>query len=327
MTQPPDWSFRTGSIAQAHDAWNRMLSTTHLPWSVTELIPDPQTGFGASVRRRHLADLILVDCTCDPSHGVRRGPQIGQTDGNYLVMLMTLQGSEIVSQGGRRAVLEPGSVVVWDSETPAEFVVREPLVKRSLLVPKTALAEVGARGELLTGSVLDATAPAVTLLRGYLEALSNTIDHLPLGALPAARNATIELLAAALQEPTRAPESAAATRTAAEQFIERNLRRHRLGATDVSRAIGVSVRSLYRAFEDSGDSVSSFIRIRRLARARDDLAAGMTVSQVARRWQYTDPSHFSRSFKRHFGFNPSDLVTGGTETDRAAQTSVAPSGQ
>jgi hypothetical protein len=102
-------------------------------------------------------------------------------------MLMTLRGREVVRQGESQAALEPGSVVVWDSETPAEFLVREPLVKRSLLVPKAALAEVGARGELMTGSVLDATAPAVTLLSGYLDALSATIDQLPLGALPAAR--------------------------------------------------------------------------------------------------------------------------------------------
>lgn len=307
MSQPHDASFRTESITQAHEAWSRMLSATHLPWSITELMPDPATGFGASVRRRHLADLILVDCACDPSHGVRRGHEIAHTDDSYLVMLMTLRGREIVSQGGTQSLLEPGSVVVWDSETPAEFIVKDPLVKRSLLVPKSALAEVGARGELMTGSVLDATAPAVILLSGYLAALSRTIDDLPLGALPAARNATIELLAAALQAPAQTPSTTGATRATAEAFIERNLRENRLSAADVSKAIGVSVRSLHRAFEDSGDSVSSFIRLRRLSRARDDLASGLTISQVARRWHYTDPSHFSRSFKRHFGINPSDL--------------------
>ena len=308
MTQPDDWSFRTHTRAEAYDAWSRMLSTTHLPWSITELVQDPQTGFGASVRRRHLADLVLVDCSCDPNAGVRGSHEIAGTDGGYLVMLMTLRGREVVRQGESQAALAPGSVVVWDSETPAEFLVREPLVKRSLLVPKAALAEVGARGELMTGSVLDATAPAVTLLSGYLDALSATIDQLPLGALPAARNATIELLAAALQEPVRVPQATAATRTVAEAYIDKHLRQQRLSAAEVSRAVGVSVRSLHRAFEDSGESVASFIRLRRLARARDDLLAGMSVGQVARRWHYTDPSHFSRSFKRHFGVNPSDLT-------------------
>ena len=304
-----DWSFRTAQTPEDRQAWSRILSSTHLPWDITELTPSPSGTFGGSVRKRHLADLILVDCTCDPCAGVRRDHEINQTDGEYLVMLMTLQGHELVSQNDRQARLLPGSVVVWDSATPAAFLVPEPLVKRSLFVPKAALSEVGTRGELMTGSVLDAQAPAVVLLSTYLDALSRTIDDLPLGALPAARNATIELLAAALQEPGRpSPEAAEVTRSAAESFIDKNLRQRGLSPAVVAAGVGVSVRSLHRSFEDSGETVAGFIRTRRRARARDDLACGIPVSQVARRWQYADPSHFSRTYKRHYGHSPSEVA-------------------
>lgn len=303
-----DQHIRATKAQQARESWSRMLSATHLPWDITELTADPQSPFGATVRRRHLADLVLVDCSCDPCSGVRRGYEVSQTDGEYLVMLMTLSGRELVGQGERQAQLSPGSVVVWDSTTPAQFCVQEPLVKRSLLVPKAALAEIGTRGELMTGSVLDADSPAVLLLRSYLDGLSRTLDDLPLGALPAARNATIELLAAALHAPVNAmPEAAVATRGAAEAFIERNLRESRLSPAVVAQAIGVSVRSLHRAFHEADESVSGYIRLRRLARSRDDLVAGLPVSHVARRWHYADASHFSRTFKRHFGHSPSDL--------------------
>ena len=309
------WSLRSSESHEAREDWGRMLSSTHLPWNIKELCPDPVGGFSATIHRRHLADLVLVECSCDPCSGVRRGYEIAQTDGEYLVMLMTLSGRELVTQGDRQSQLTPGSVVVWDSQTPAEFVVQEPLVKRSLLVPKAALSEIGTRGELMTGSVLDADAAAVTLLRIYLDGLSGTIDQLPLGSMWSARNATIELLAAALQAPAKAaPVSAVATRGAAETFIERNLRDHRLSPALVAHAIGVSVRSLHRAFEDTGDTVSGYIRVRRLARARDDLVAGSPVSQVARVWHYADPSHFSRSFKRHYGQSPSALT--GTMSNR-----------
>jgi AraC family transcriptional regulator, positive regulator of tynA and feaB len=310
MSQADEWDVQTSSRSDAYDAWSRMLSATHLPWSVTELSLDPPSGFSASVRRRHLADLVLVECTCSPNAGVRRRHEIAATDGEYLIMLMTLSGHEMVSQGDNVAQLSPGSVVVWDSERPAEFMVQDTLVKRSLLVPKSALAEVGQRGALRTGAVLDISAPAVTLLSRYLDSLSSTLGALPLGALPAARNATIELLAAALQD-IRSGDlcSGPATRSAAENFIDHRLSEQELTPAVVARALGVSTRSLHRAFEDSGESVSSFIRTRRLARARDDLLAGHTVNQVARRWNFTDASHFSRSFKRHFGMNPSDLIT------------------
>lgn len=302
-----DLSFRSACAHEPRVTWGRALSNTHLPWDITGSTADSAAGFGATVRRRHLVDLIFLDCSCDPCSGVRCGHEISQTTGEYLVMLMTLEGREIVSEGDRQAQLEPGNVVVCNSSTPAAFEVQEPLVKRSLLVPKKALSEVGSRGELMTGSVLDADAPAVLLLRGFLDGLSKTIDMLPAGALPAARNATIELLAAALQAPGNPmPESSVATRSAAEAFIERNIREFRLSPASVADAIGVSVRSLHRAFEDSDDTVSGYIRVRRLARSRDDLAAGSSVSQVARRWHYTDASNFSRAFKRHYGYNPRD---------------------
>ncbi|MSW63552.1 MAG: helix-turn-helix domain-containing protein [Actinobacteria bacterium] len=293
--------------AQAQDAWGRLLSSTHLPWSIAELDADAP-GFRATVRRRHLADLVLVDCTCDPCSGTRRAHDIAATDGEYLVMLMTLSGREVVGQGGRQAQLRPGSVVVWDSTTPAEFVVQERLVKRSLVVPKAALAEVGSRGMLLTGTVLDSSAPAVTLLGAYLDGLSSTLDDLPLAALPAARNATIELLAAALQDaPAGPPGHPAVVRAAAEAHVDRHLGDPALVPASVAAALGVSLRTLQRAFAPTGEGVAGHIRTRRLARARDELLAGRTVAQVARRWHYADASHFSRTFKQQFGHNPSEL--------------------
>jgi AraC family transcriptional activator of tynA and feaB len=301
---------RTADRSEAHDAWSRVVSATHLPWTVTTVGSRP--CFSAVVRRRRLSDLELVECTCSPNGGVRRKHEIAVTDGEFLIVLMTLSGHELVRQAGLTLRLSPGNVVAWDSELPAEFLVQDTLVKRSLLVPKAALAEVGARGALRAGAVLDVSAPAVLLLSRYLDSLSETLDTLPRGAVPAARNAAIELLAAALRNDSgTGPASGPATRTAAETLIDRRLAEPLLTPAAVASALGISTRSLHRAFEDSGETVAGFIRTRRLARARDDLLAGHTVSQVARRWNFTDPSHFSRSFKRCYGINPSDLTRPG----------------
>jgi AraC family transcriptional regulator, positive regulator of tynA and feaB len=86
MNLADEWDVRTSSVPDAYDAWSRMLSATHLPWSVTELSLDPPAGFSASARRRHLADLVLVECTCSPNAGVRRRHEIAATDGEYLVI-------------------------------------------------------------------------------------------------------------------------------------------------------------------------------------------------------------------------------------------------
>lgn len=302
-----DWSFATDSRALAEESWSRMLSENHLLWSLDELDWSGM-GFSATVRRRALCDLVLVDCECDPSAGHRGTAQLAETDDAYLVLLLTVAGEEVVEQSGQQASLRPGSIVVWDSEKPAAFHVESRLRKRSLIMPKSALAEVGVRGQLQTGRVLDDRAPAVRLLSAYLEALSGTIDTMPLGTLPAARNATIELVTAALQVEAASPASPTVIRSAAERYIHANLRNPQLSPTSVAGEVGVSVRTLHRAFAGTDRSLAELIRTGRLAAARDDLLAGSPVGSVARRWQFSDASHFSRAFKRHFGFPPSDLA-------------------
>lgn len=302
-----DWSFATDSRALAEDSWSRMLSENHLDWSLDEL-EWSGGAFSASVRRRALIDLALVDCECDPSAGHRGEAELSSSSDAYLVLLMNLDGAEVVEQNNQQASLRPGSVVVWDSEKPAAFTVEARLKKRSLIMPKSALAEVGVRGQLQTGRVLDHTAPAVRLLSGYLEALSQTIDLMPLGALPAARNATIELVTAALQVESVSAASPLAIRTTAEQHIQSHLRSPMLTPNSVAGELGISVRTLQRAFEGSERSLSEVIRTGRLTAARDDLLAGAAVGSVARRWQFSDTSHFSRTFKRHFGLSPSEIV-------------------
>jgi AraC family transcriptional regulator, positive regulator of tynA and feaB len=101
--------------------------------------------------------------------------------------------------------------------------------------------------------------------------------------------------------------SAGPANTNLSRYIDANLRDPKLTPSAVAEAAGVSLRTLQRAFESSDLSVAEIIRTRRLAVARDDILAGASIASVARRWQFSDPSHFSRSFKRHFGVAPGGI--------------------
>jgi AraC-like DNA-binding protein len=70
-------------------------------------------------------------------------------------------------------------------------------------------------------------------------------------------------------------------------------------------AHGVSVRTVNRVFNAGGQTVGEVIRVRRLAKAREELAeSGRPVSVIAHRWGFADPSHVTRSFKAHYGDSP-----------------------
>lgn len=62
-----------------------------------------------------------------------------------------------------------------------------------------------------------------------------------------------------------------------------------------------------RVFNATGQTVSEVVRVRRLARARDEVTDGSSsIATIATRWGFADGSHFSRAFKAHYGSSPRD---------------------
>ena len=81
--------------------------------------------------------------------------------------------------------------------------------------------------------------------------------------------------------------------------------------TDIT---GVSARSLQLGFNQTyGTSPMRFVRDVRLKRAREELlerrSAGVTVAEVAERWQFQHHSQFSRLYQKRFGELPSKTLS------------------
>jgi AraC family transcriptional activator of tynA and feaB len=75
--------------------------------------------------------------------------------------------------------------------------------------------------------------------------------------------------------------------------------------------LNISVRTLQRAFSAAGESVTGYIRHRRLEEARLALTAPsgrLSVIELAAHWQFADSSHFIRAFKKLYGQTPTDYA-------------------
>lgn len=311
--EPRDAEFWDVNAQRRDDAsarWQQMLSATHLPWRVALSEPRSERVFHAWVRRWWIDDLALLDCECGPCSGVRARREIADTGGEFVAVLITRAGAETVSQDDAEANLRPGDAVAWDSTRPARFAVWEPLAKRSLLIPWAALEEFDGR-RWMTGAVkLNGAAPASRLLTSYLDTLRQALPELSPVAVRAARNAAIELFLGALRAEGDVPVTGtarSALRPAMDRFIDRHLLDEAIAPAAIAAAHGVSVRTVNRIFQASGQTVSEVVRIRRLARAREELAGSdRPVATIAYRWGFSDTSHFSRSFKARYGLSPRD---------------------
>ncbi|WP_260860629.1 helix-turn-helix domain-containing protein [Mycobacterium tilburgii] len=89
----------------------------------------------------------------------------------------------------------------------------------------------------------------------------------------------------------------------------------------IAAANGMSVRYLQRLFEEDGDTVTGWIRARRIERCRRDLTdaryAHVSVSSVAARWGLTNAAHFSRLFKSVHGVPPTHYRARATAAEGA----------
>lgn len=298
------WSLQQWPAAERPEAWRDMICRTHLPWQL-DVDPDADPRAGATITERPLDGLTLVDCSAGRCSGRRGRAQIRETDGEYLGVLVVLDGHEHIEQDDRQIVLGRGQALVWSSTRPLRFAVPVGLRKRTLLVPRNRLTGVE---QADVDRVTTLSGPASRLLAEHLGAVS-AVGDLPAGAAAAAANAALELLAAALPGPGR--DGADLPRwERVRDHIEDNLADPLLRPHHIAAAHAMSLRALYQLFERRGHTVSGYVRARRLARARAELARlgrATTVATTAHRWGFADQAAFSRAFRRQFGCSPNDV--------------------
>lgn len=297
------------AVGDREQAWERLISATHADMSVR--VPEPEAGreFQGVIRRQWINDLALVDCACDPCSGTRTRSRIAGDSADHVAILFTREGREMVSQGELQKEMRPGDAIVWDTRNAMRFSVRERLVKRTLLIPRSALAEVGGRAWDVTGTALDGGSSALRLLDGYLDLLAVTLEGMAPAAVSTARNATLELFVGAVRPHLRVTGSSAAApalRAQIEAWINSNLFDVEITPGKIASVHGVSVRTVHRVFESDSESLSGYVRARRLARARQELSThrSLPISTIARRLGFTDSSHFTRAFKDRYGLSP-----------------------
>ncbi|WP_294735891.1 transcriptional regulator FeaR [uncultured Pseudomonas sp.] len=96
-----------------------------------------------------------------------------------------------------------------------------------------------------------------------------------------------------------------------ERMVCDHLHRPDLSPEWMASQLGISIRHLYRAFENSGDSVCRFIQRSRLQRCANDLGNPClrheNITEIAYRWGFSDSAHFSKIFKKQYLRSPRDF--------------------
>lgn len=146
------------------------------------------------------------------------------------------------------------------------------------------------------------------LLIRHLDATMRIAHTLNPLSLTAATNAATALVYATLTESISGQKSydRNALRDQIAIYIESRLNDSSLSVEEIAAAHHVSVRTLYRLFSDTSDTVSAYIRDRRLERSRAEIIArpDLSIAEICMRWGVGEPKHFSRYYRARFGETP-----------------------
>ena len=104
----------------------------------------------------------------------------------------------------------------------------------------------------------------------------------------------------------------------AAMWMGENLGR-RISLSDIADFVGLSAYHFLRTFRTHfGITPHAYLTWLRLERGRECLVDGLPAAQVATEMGFSDQSHFTRAFRRAFGYTPVSLqrASGGRERPR-----------
>ena len=304
----------TSSVATSFDHWKHLVAESFVPLAARTADVD---GFRGRMRSRVLDRMSIVEVTAT-SHEVHRTPAlIAQAHERYFKLNLQLEGTGLLIQDNREAVLQPGDLAIYDTNRPYTLTFEEQARIMVVMFPCDALS-------LPTDYVgqLAAVRMGATGLSGivgqFIRQLSENLDVLngPSGSRLAtnALDLVSTMLHAEMDMTPDRMKPQALLAVSAREYIDANLSDPLLSPASIAAAHFISTRHLHNVFHESGTTVASFIRSQRLDGARRDLRdplhAGKSVGTVAARWGFLDAAHFSRTFRDAFGVPPSDWRRG-----------------
>jgi AraC-like DNA-binding protein len=251
------------------------------------------------------------------SHSVITTPALLKgTESDLLAVSMKLAGTATFTQAATRS-LHSGDLFVMDLWRPLEFL-DDGGETAALFIP---LAQLGLPRDY-TARAGDAirTSPLAAQLQRHFQLLFRGADAI--SQSPAASMigpATTDLVRAALisaadEEPARRDDWDQNLTNVVKSYITQHLAAPDLGAERIAQAMFISVRQVYKLWENEPSPLGQWIVERRLEAAREELTSprgrNQTIAAVARRWGFADPTHFSRRFRQAYGVAPRECRRG-----------------
>ncbi len=304
----------SGQNAQHFDQFDSRVCELFFPMAC-ESPASLRSEFRGSVERRQLGELGFASVRSSRLDVYRRRSHISEVSDTQYLVKVQVRGESLVVHRGKEAHLRPGDFTVCLSNEPYELHFAADYTQVVLAVPQNVMNDCLHYPERHLGVRKDSRVGANGLFSQFVSSIASRLDDMD-GVLAQRLEANvIDLLATTLshcEESERRERLDAGVKCEhllrIKQFIRSNLHDERLAPAWIASSLGISTRYLHMLFENEGASVSRHILAMRLQSCRqaldDPSFQRYSIADIAYRFGFKDPAHFSRAFKRAFGDSP-----------------------
>lgn len=269
------------------------------------------SSFDGRINYTAVSRLKLCQIEASQHRIAHAASRIRQNEHPFVKILFQTHGISHFEQEGRRIELMPGDCLVYDVSCPHTIV--SPALTRHevVIVPKDLLRERGYRTDKMAACKLSARSGTGRIAYEFVHAAFTEATRLSPNNAAGVADSLIDLLLLPLREADATldrvgPEAIYAR---AQDFIREHLRDPDLSIEQISTSLQCTKRYLHMLFSDRGITVSDYIWQARLQQCRYELEtqSRKTITDIAFSWGFSSSSHFSRVFRKYFGFMPSAI--------------------
>jgi len=274
---------------------------------------DQRSGFHNHVESYNFGVAMFGRCRSTPQTLLRSDAAARRYGFDHIQLVAHLTGAYSSDYDGRSAQSEPGSVHLVDMSRPLRSKTTA-FDTLNLIIPREALGAAWADRDL-HGLSLGADRLSVGLLTAHLKTLWSGLHDLSLAEASAGVSAACALVVGAIRgqaqfDPSHRKPMARTLRSLTRSYVDARLGDRDLTPDAIALHLGVSRRTLYRIFEETG-GVAAYIQSRRLDGAFAVLVGPegerRSLAEVAYAHGFQSDAHFSRAFRTRFGMPPGEI--------------------
>ncbi|WP_374596492.1 helix-turn-helix domain-containing protein [Sphingosinicella sp.] len=268
-------------------------------------------------RSQLLGDLQVTNMACDPVAVRRSQKSILNSSANGYFVTLQLSGNGCIVQNDRCTELRPGDFTIIDGDKPYSIDFAMPVERIILKIPRSFISH---RQDLINGLLcmpFDGAKGINKIFKDFLIGLFACCEEIEQSQLNVLSLSLINIFSLTVEASyCGGGHSDLSTHQDGllrriKDYIEIRLADPELSIEAIAASHQITSRYLHMLFSQTGSTVATWIRDRRLERCKADFEnpalLKKTISETCYSWGFNDLAYFSRTFKLKYGRSPREV--------------------